>query len=94
MKLVVLYNLSRSSFFFSALPNRLYPREEVVEAVKSQRSRFEATHGMQPKAHESCDLLMLALFVLIPPNRGLEIRTLELVGDDWDVQDAGACKTS
>ena len=65
-----------------------------MEAVKSQRSRFEATHGMQPKACESCDLLMLALFVLIPPNRGQEIRTLELVGDDWDMQDAGARKTS
>ncbi|XP_068675984.1 uncharacterized protein [Montipora foliosa] len=65
-------------------------REEVVEAVKSQRSRFEATHGMRPKALENCDLLMLTLFVLIPPNRGLEIRTL----DDRDVQDAGACKTS
>ncbi|XP_068737557.1 uncharacterized protein [Montipora capricornis] len=93
MKLVVLYNLSISSFF-SALPNRLYPREEVVEAVKSQRSRFGATHGMQPKATESCDLLMLALFALIPPNHGVEIRTLELVGDDRDVQNASARKTT
>lgn len=49
---------------------------------------------MRPKARESCDLLMLALFVLIPPNRGLEIRTLELVGDERDMTDAGARKTS
>ena len=49
---------------------------------------------MRPKARESCDLLMLALFVLIPPNRGLEIRTLELVGDNSDMQDAGGRKTS
>lgn len=74
--------------------NRWITWEEVVEAVKSQRSRFEATHGMRPKARESCDLLMLALFVLIPPNRGLEIRTLELVGDDSNMQDSGARKTS
>ena len=65
-----------------------------MEAVKSQRSHFKTTHSMQPKARESCDLLMLALFLLILPNRGLEIQTLELVGDDRDVQDAGARKTS
>lgn len=33
------------------------------------------------KARECCDLVILAMYTLIPPSRGLEIRTLEIVRD-------------
>ena len=49
---------------------------------------------MRAKACESCDLVMLALFVLIPPNCGLGIRTLQLPRESEDLQDAGSHKTS
>ena len=36
---------------------------------------------MRAKARECCDLVILSLYVFIPPSRGLEIRTLEIVRD-------------
>jgi len=42
---------------------------------------------MRAKARECCDLVMVSLYVFIPPSRGLEIRTLEVVsnGDHFDL---------
>ncbi|XP_068739196.1 uncharacterized protein [Montipora capricornis] len=63
---------------FSA-QNRWIPWEEVVSAVSKQREKFELTGPMKFKAKEFCDLIMLSLYVFIPPARELEIRTLEVL---------------
>ena len=41
---------------------------------------------MKARARECCDLVMVSLYVFIPPSRGLEIRTLQVVanGQDFD----------
>ena len=36
---------------------------------------------MKFRARECCDLVILSLYVFIPPSRGLEIRSLEIVQD-------------
>lgn len=59
----------------------LFSREEVVGAVTTQRDRFESTHPAKLKAKECADLVLLSLYVYIPPSRGLEVRTLEIVKD-------------
>ena len=51
----------------------------MLEACKTQRGIFEATRLKKPKAKEAMDLLLLSLYCHIPPSRGLEIRTLELL---------------
>ena len=35
--------------------------------------------GKKDRAKEACDLLLLSLYCHIPPGRGLEVRTLEVV---------------
>ena len=35
--------------------------------------------GKKEKAREACDLLLLSLYCHIPPGRGLEVRTLEII---------------
>ncbi|XP_068761695.1 uncharacterized protein [Montipora capricornis] len=62
--------------------NRWIPWEEVVSAVSKQREKFELTGPMKFKAKEFCDLIMLSLYVFIPPARGLEIRTLEVLSGE------------
>ena len=37
------------------------------------------TRGKKDSAKEACDLLLLSLYCHIPPGRGLEVRTLEVV---------------
>lgn len=69
-----------TSFNFSFLGFCL--REEVVSAVSPQRDKFELTDPMKFKAKEFCDLIMLSLYVFIPPARGLEIRTLEVLSGE------------
>ena len=39
---------------------------------------------MKVKARECCDLVMVSLYVFIPPSRGLEIRTLEVLANGYD----------
>ena len=56
-------------------------REEVVNAVSIQRERFQLAGPVKSKARECCDLVILSLYVFIPPSRGLEIRTLLIVKD-------------
>ena len=54
----------------------------MVSAVSKQREKFELTGPMKFKAKEFCDLIMLSLYVFIPPARGLEIRTLEVLSGE------------
>ena len=49
-----------------------------------QRERFELSGPILSRARECCDLVMISLYVFIPPNRGLEIRTLEIVPDQQE----------
>lgn len=57
------------------------PRDQVVRAVATQRERFELAGPMKARARECCDLVLVSLYVFIPPSRGLEIRTLEVLAD-------------
>ena len=61
-------------------------REEIVTAVRTQREKFELTVPAKPKARECADLLLLSIYVFIPPSRGLEIRTLEIVGEEESLE--------
>lgn len=61
-------------------------REEIVNAVRTQREKFELTVPAKPKARECADLLLLSIYVFIPPSRGLEIRTLEIVGEEESLE--------
>ena len=54
-------------------------RDEVLEACRLQRSRFEVARGKRHRAREAADLLLIALYTHIPPSRGLEMRTLEIL---------------
>ena len=54
-------------------------RDEVLEACRLQRSRFEVARGRRHRAREAADLLLIALYTHIPPSRGLEMRTLEIL---------------
>ncbi|XP_048588758.1 uncharacterized protein LOC125572358 [Nematostella vectensis] len=53
-----------------------------------QTERFDMARSQSAKARESRNLLSIALFVLIPPSRGQEIRTLRIApsGDREHVQ--------
>ena len=42
-------------------------------------SRFELAKDKQQCSQEACDLLLLSLYTHLPPSRGLEVRTMELV---------------
>ena len=54
-------------------------REEIVAAVRTQREKFDSTVSAKKKARACAHLLLLSIYVFIPPSRGLEIRTLEIV---------------
>ena len=70
----------KSNRFSLCLPFPLLPsRDEVLEARTLQRTRFEMARGKREKAREACDLLLLSIYCHIPPGRGLEVRTLEVV---------------
>lgn len=56
-----------------------FHRDEVLEALAAQRLRFEAARSKTHKAREASDLLLLSVYCHIPPSRGMEIRTLEIV---------------
>ena len=53
--------------------------DEVLAACKLQRARFEVARGTRQGAREAADLLLISLYCHIPPSRGLEMRTLEIV---------------
>lgn len=57
-------------------------RDEVLEALSRQRSRFEVAVTKKRRAREAADLLLLSLYCHIPPSRGLEIRTLEMLNQE------------
>ncbi|CAH3168253.1 unnamed protein product, partial [Porites evermanni] len=59
--------------------NRWVDWDEVLEATSLQRARFEVARTKRNRAREAADYLLLSLYVHIPPSRGLEIRTLEVV---------------
>ncbi|PFX12558.1 hypothetical protein AWC38_SpisGene23464 [Stylophora pistillata] len=54
-------------------------RDEVVAAVSLQRERFQLSWEVNMKARESCNLVLLSLYVFISPSWGLEMRTLRIV---------------
>ena len=51
-----------------------------------QREHFELSDPIQSRAGQCCDLVivMIALYTFIPPSKGLEIRTLEIVSEQQD----------
>ena len=69
---------------FSALKIFLHIRcrEQILNAVHTQRDYFEMAVGRRAKAKECCDLVILAIYIYLPPSRGLEIRTLQILEDD------------
>ena len=71
--------------------NRWLPWEEVVRAVSVQRERFLSAVQMNAKARECCDLVILSLYVFIPPSRGLEIRTLKIVSEPGSITELRGC---
>ena len=54
----------------------------MIEATSLQRARFEVARTKRNRAREAADFLLLSLYVHIPPSRGLEIRTLEVVKEE------------
>ena len=50
-----------------------------LKARNLERSRFDLARGKREKAREACDLLLLLIYCHIPPGRGLEVRTLEVI---------------
>ena len=44
-----------------------------------QLHRFEMARTRRERAREACDLLLISLYCHIPPGRGLEVRTLEIL---------------
>ena len=54
--------------------------------MRTQRKKFELTVPPKPKARECADLLLLSIYVFIPLSRGLEIRTLEIVGEEESLE--------
>ena len=54
-------------------------RDKVLEATSLHRARFEVARTKRNRAREAADYLLLSLYEHIPPSRGLEIRTLEVV---------------
>ncbi|KAJ7378823.1 hypothetical protein OS493_020421 [Desmophyllum pertusum] len=68
------------------------PWNEVVRAVGLQRDRFELAVPIKSRARECCNLVMLSLYSFIPPSRGPEIRTPEIVNDRQSF-DRGRYKT-
>lgn len=54
-------------------------RPDVLRAVSLQRDRLDMAGSFKAKAKESSDLLLMAIYTLMPPSRALEIRTLKVV---------------
>ena len=54
--------------------------------MRTQREKFELTVPAKPKARECADLLLLSIYVFIPPSRGPEIRTLEIVVEEESLE--------
>ena len=50
-----------------------------MEACRLQRSRSDVAGERRHKAREAADWLLMALYTHIPPSRGLEMRTLEIL---------------
>ncbi|KAJ7386025.1 hypothetical protein OS493_012358 [Desmophyllum pertusum] len=65
-----------------AAANRWLEWEEIVQACSLQRDYFEMAVNGSEKVRECGNLVVLAMYVFIPPSRGLEIRTLQ-IERDW-----------
>ena len=50
-----------------------------MEDCRLQRCRFDVARERRHKAREPADLLLIALYTHIPPSRGQEMRTLEIL---------------
>lgn len=49
-----------------------------MECLEIQRANFEVAEGRHQKARMLMDLVLLSLYIQLPPSRCLEIRTLRL----------------
>ena len=58
-------------------------REQVLDSFSKQRQRFEISTGRE-KALACMDLVLLSLYIDIPPSRAQEIRTLKLFEEGPD----------
>lgn len=54
-------------------------REEIVAACARQKNYFDMAINSHDKAKECDDLVLLGMYVLIPPGQGLEVHTLEIL---------------
>ena len=54
-------------------------REEIVSACARQKDYFEMAVNRRDKAKDCGELVLLGMYVLIPPGRGLKVCTLEIV---------------
>lgn len=59
-------------------------RDQVVRTVAMQCESFKLAGLMKAKARECCDLVMVRLYVFIQPSQGVEIYTLEVLGNGYD----------
>ena len=51
---------------------------QIVNACSVQRDYFDMAVNKRDKAWECFDLVILAMYVFIPPGQGVEVRTLEI----------------
>lgn len=58
-----------------------FDREQIVSVCGRQRDYFEMAINKRDKAWEYCDQVILAMYTLILPSRGLEVRTLKIIRD-------------
>lgn len=56
-----------------------------MKAVGLQRERMNLAKSTLAKATECANLLLLALYTHMPPSRGSEIRTLEIVPENHSI---------
>ena len=55
--------------------------QEVLTALKNQETKFEVAVGLN-KAKEMAKLVLISMYIRIPPSRGLEVRTLRLIREN------------
>ena len=61
-------------------------REEFLSALRKQRAFYEMAEGNREQALALKDLLLLSLYILFPPSRALEVRTLRIFLESGDQQ--------
>lgn len=53
-------------------------REEFLRALQKQTVLYELANDAEERAKLQMDLILLSLYITMPPGRALEIRTLEV----------------